>query len=188
MHTPVRLERKWSLIGGCSGIIAGLVGITPAAGTSICGTFTDSTVSKLRFGSIGFVGSPAALCIGVVTSTACNLATKVKFWVRVDDALDVWAVHAVGGMFGAVLTGLFADARVVSFDGITEIDGGWINVSSSSTSCLTSAAKQDVSPLTATPTASLGASGLPDCWRLCSLRVVFDFDRHPLLHCGTHPL
>lgn len=77
----------------------------------------------------GFVGSPAALCIGVVTSTACNLATKIKFWVSVDDALDVWAVHAIGGMCGAVMTGLFADSRVVAFDGVTEIDGGWINVS-----------------------------------------------------------
>lgn len=103
----VRLERKWSLIGACSGIIAGLVGITPAA---------------------GFVGSPSALAIGVITCVCCNLATKIKFWLNIDDALDVWAVHGVGGSIGAVMTGLFTDARVTSFDGLTEIPGGWINV------------------------------------------------------------
>lgn len=72
--SPVRLERKWSLIGACSGIIAGLVGVTPAA---------------------GFIGSPAAFAIGVIVSACCNLATKIKFWVGIDDSLDVrsFATH-----------------------------------------------------------------------------------------------
>jgi Amt family ammonium transporter len=63
------------------------------------------------------------LAIGVVTAAACNLATKIKFWIHVDDALDVWALHAVGGMVGAFLTGLFADSRVAGFDGLTVIAG-----------------------------------------------------------------
>lgn len=38
----------------------------------------------------------------------CNLATKIKFWIGVDDALDIFAEHAVGGIVGNLLTGLFA--------------------------------------------------------------------------------
>jgi len=106
MFLDYRLEKKWSTIGLCSGAVAGLVGITPAA---------------------GYVGTPASLAIGVVTAVACNMATKVKFWLKIDDALDVWALHGVGGFVGAILTGLFADSRVTGFDGVTEIAGGWIN-------------------------------------------------------------
>lgn len=101
-----RLERKWSAVGFCSGAISGLVGITPAS---------------------GFVGSPAAVAIGVVTAAGCNFATKLKYVINVDDTLDVFASHGVGGFIGCVLTGLFADSRVAGFDGLTEIPGGWIN-------------------------------------------------------------
>jgi Amt family ammonium transporter len=100
-----RLERKWSAIGFCSGAISGLVGITPAS---------------------GYVGAPAAVAIGVVTAFFCNLATRLKFILRVDEALDVFATHGIGGICGCILTGLFAQASVAGLDG-TEIAGGWID-------------------------------------------------------------
>jgi Amt family ammonium transporter len=98
-----RLERKWSVVGFCSGAIAGLVGITPAA---------------------GFVGAPAAVAIGFVAGTGCNFATKLKFLFGIDETLDVFASHGIGGMIGSMMTALLAQASVAGFDG-TEIDGGW---------------------------------------------------------------
>lgn len=97
---------KFSAVSLCSGIVAGLVGITPAA---------------------GFVGTPSALAIGFVTAVAANYATGLKNLLRIDDAIDGFALHGIGGFVGSVLTGLFADSRVASFDGYTEITGGWIN-------------------------------------------------------------
>lgn len=101
-----RLERKWSAVGFCSGVIAGLVAITPAA---------------------GYVGLPAALAFGVVGGTACNWATALKGYAGIDDALDIFAAHAVGGLTGNILTAFFADNRIASFDGSDLIPGGWIN-------------------------------------------------------------
>lgn len=101
-----RLERKWSAVGFCSGAISGLVGITPAS---------------------GYVGTPAAVAIGVVTGVACNFATKLKGIFGYDDALDIFATHGVGGFVGSLLTGLFADSRIVDFDGFSSIPGGWIS-------------------------------------------------------------
>ena len=63
-----RLEKKWSVVGFCSGAISGLVGITPAS---------------------GYVGAPAAVAIGFVAGTACNFATQLKFIFKYDDCLDV---------------------------------------------------------------------------------------------------
>lgn len=101
-----RLERKWSTVGFCSGVIAGLVAITPGS---------------------GFVTPWAAVIFGVVGAIACNYATKLKFLLRVDDALDIFAVHGIGGIVGNLLTGLFAADYIAHLDGATEIDGGWIN-------------------------------------------------------------
>ncbi|EJD44682.1 ammonium transporter [Auricularia subglabra TFB-10046 SS5] len=101
-----RLERKWSAVGFCSGAIAGLVAITPAS---------------------GFVGSPASVLFGVVAGTLANFATQLKFVVGVDDCLDIFASHAVGGVIGNLMTGLFAQKRIAFYDGITEIDGGWLD-------------------------------------------------------------
>ncbi|WVF69650.1 hypothetical protein IAT40_004429 [Kwoniella sp. CBS 6097] len=101
-----RLERKFSAVGFCSGAISGLVGITPAA---------------------GYVGSPAAVAIGFVTAFACNFATQLKFLIGVDETLDVFASHGIGGMVGNIMTALFAQASVAAFDGITEIPGGWFD-------------------------------------------------------------
>ncbi|KAL8283225.1 hypothetical protein RQP46_006003 [Phenoliferia psychrophenolica] len=98
-------ERKFSVVGFCSGAISGLIGITPAA---------------------GFVGTPASVAIGVLSGVGCNFATKLKYVFKYDDTIDIFATHAIGGFIGAICTGLFADARVVTFDG-TVIAGGWIN-------------------------------------------------------------
>jgi Amt family ammonium transporter len=101
-----RLERKWSTVGFCSGVIAGLVAITPGS---------------------GFVTPWAAFIFGVVGATACNYATKLKYVMRVDDALDIFAVHGIGGLVGNLLTGLFAADYIAHLDGATTISGGWIN-------------------------------------------------------------
>lgn len=101
-----RLERKWSAVGFCSGAIAGLVAITPGS---------------------GYVGSPAAVVYGVVAGTVCNFATQLKYLVHYDDALDIFASHAIGGICGNILTGFFAQASVANFDGFSVIKGGWLD-------------------------------------------------------------
>ncbi len=81
-----------SILGICSGIVAGLVVITPAA---------------------GFVDSTGAVVIGVVAAVVPYLAvTKLKAWFKYDDALDTFGVHAVGGTIGAFLTGLLITGSV----------------------------------------------------------------------------
>lgn len=101
-----RLEHKWSTVGFCSGVIAGLVAITPGS---------------------GFVPPWAAVIYGVVGGAACNYATKLKFVIGVDDALDIFAEHGVGGIVGNILTAFFAADYIAHLDGVTEIKGGWIN-------------------------------------------------------------
>ncbi|KAI0443615.1 ammonium transporter [Xylaria telfairii] len=101
-----RLERKWSTVGFCSGVVAGLVAITPGS---------------------GFVPSWAAVPFGVLGACFANYATKLKFILRIDDSLDIFAVHAVGGIVGNVLTGFFAADYIAHLDGVTVIHGGWLN-------------------------------------------------------------
>jgi Amt family ammonium transporter len=83
--------RKVSVVGAACGAVAGLVAITPAS---------------------GFVGVGGALIIGLVAGGLCFSATLLRERLKVDDALDVFAVHGVGGMFGAVATGIFATAAI----------------------------------------------------------------------------
>ncbi|KAI9829734.1 MAG: ammonium transporter Amt1 [Phylliscum demangeonii] len=101
-----RLERKWSTVGFCSGVVAGLVAITPAS---------------------GYVPAWSAVVFGVVGAIACNYATKFKFLIGIDDALDIFAVHAAGGVVGNILTAFFAADYIARLDGSTIIDGGWLN-------------------------------------------------------------
>ena len=85
-------HRRPSLLGAASGAVAGLVAITPASGS---------------------VNPAGALAIGVVAGVACFFgATRLKRIFRYDDALDTFGVHAVGGIVGALLTGVFADPRL----------------------------------------------------------------------------
>jgi len=83
---------KASVLGFCSGAVAGLVTITPAAG------FVDATGAVLLGVAGGFV--PWFFC------------TRVKRWFGYDDTLDVFGVHAIGGTIGSFLTGIFATAEV----------------------------------------------------------------------------
>ncbi|KAI8141165.1 ammonium transporter AmtB-like domain-containing protein [Fennellomyces sp. T-0311] len=101
-----RLERKFSALGFCSGAVAGLVAITPAS---------------------GFVGPGPAVAIGFLGGFFCNLAVHLKSMFHFDDAVDVFAVHGVGGYVGSVLTGFFAEQYIAGLDGATEIEGGWMN-------------------------------------------------------------
>ncbi|WVQ82370.1 hypothetical protein IAT38_004498 [Cryptococcus sp. DSM 104549] len=101
-----RLERKWSMVGYCTGAIAGLVAVTPAA---------------------GYVGAPAAALIGLVSAAVSNLSTRLKVTMRVDDPMDIFAVHALAGVVGVIMTGLFAQSSVAANDGFAEIDGGWLD-------------------------------------------------------------
>jgi Amt family ammonium transporter len=101
-----RLEKKWSTVGFCSGVIAGLVAITPAS---------------------GYVPAWSAVIFGVVGAITCNFATKLKFLLGIDDALDIFAEHAVGGIVGNLLTAFFAADYIAHLDGFSEIPGGWLN-------------------------------------------------------------
>ncbi len=81
-----------SLLGLCSGLVAGLVAVTPAA---------------------GFVTLRSALLIGLIAGVACYWgATGLKRLLGADDSLDVFGVHGVGGIVGSLLTGVFADPVV----------------------------------------------------------------------------
>ena len=88
-------------LGAASGIVAGLVGITPGA---------------------GFMGTWGAAAVGLVAGAACALAVRLKFKLGFDDALDVVGVHLVGGLVGGILIGFFADPDVFGDD--AGFDGG----------------------------------------------------------------
>ncbi|MDW8249757.1 MAG: ammonium transporter [Myxococcales bacterium] len=83
----VRHRRKPTALGAASGLVAGLVAITPAA---------------------GFVAPWAAIVIGALSGVSCYWAVSLKERLGYDDSLDAFGVHGVGGLLGALLTGLFA--------------------------------------------------------------------------------
>jgi Amt family ammonium transporter len=86
-----------SLLGLCSGLVAGLVAITPAA---------------------GFVTLRSAVVIGLVAGLACYWgATGLKRLLRADDSLDVFGVHGIGGIVGSLLTGVLANETVGGVQG-----------------------------------------------------------------------
>jgi Amt family ammonium transporter len=87
------LRGKPTAVGAATGAVAGLVGITPAA---------------------GFVTPLAAILIGFITAFVCFYAVSFKHKLNVDDALDTYPVHGVGGTVGAILTAIFATAEVNS--------------------------------------------------------------------------
>ncbi|KAF4123962.1 ammonium transporter, Amt family [Geosmithia morbida] len=102
-----RLARKWSMVGWCSGTISGLVAATPAS---------------------GFIDPWASIVLGVAAGVACNFATKIKFLVGIDDSLDVFAEHGVGGIVGLVFNAFFATGRVYGLDGVnTGATGGFLD-------------------------------------------------------------
>lgn len=83
------VDGKPTSLGAASGIVAGLVAITPA---------------------VTFVGTLASIVFGLVAGVACFYGTRLKMKFGFDDSLDVVGVHLVGGLVGGVLIGLFADA------------------------------------------------------------------------------
>lgn len=85
------LRRKPTAVGAATGAVAGLVGITPAA---------------------GFVTPLAAILIGFITAFVCFYAVSFKHKLQVDDALDTYPLHGVGGTVGAILTAIFATTEV----------------------------------------------------------------------------
>ena len=84
-------KRKVSVLGAACGAVAGLVAVTPAS---------------------GFVTAGGALLIGLFVGGLCYGATLLRSRLKIDDALDVFAVHGVGGTFGAIATGVFATTAV----------------------------------------------------------------------------
>lgn len=103
-----RLARKWSMVGWCSGCISGLVAATPAS---------------------GFITPWASIVLGVVTGATCNYATKIKYLLRIDDSLDIFAEHGVGGMIGLLFNALFGAGYIIGLDGVNTglITGGWVS-------------------------------------------------------------
>ncbi|MGH9093552.1 MAG: ammonium transporter [Acidimicrobiales bacterium] len=90
-------DGKPTTLGAASGAVAGAVAITPAC---------------------GFVNTLGATVIGAVAGVLCALAVGLKFRLRVDDSLDVFAVHGVGGLTGLVLLGFFGTSSIGGVDGV----------------------------------------------------------------------
>ena len=84
-------EKKPKFVGLLTGAVAGLVAITPAA---------------------GFVNLTAAFLIGIIAAGVCYLAVALKNKIKLDDALDVWGVHGIGGIAGCISLGIFATLAV----------------------------------------------------------------------------
>jgi Amt family ammonium transporter len=95
-------RKEMTALGAGTGAVAGLVGITPAC---------------------GFVTPMGAIFVGAITSAVCYVMATIRAKNRVDDSLDAFAVHGVGGFTGAVLTGIFSSATL----GAPEIGGAGIN-------------------------------------------------------------
>ncbi|KAI9504628.1 ammonium transporter AmtB-like domain-containing protein [Coemansia spiralis] len=100
-----RLEHKFSSFHFCSGAVAGMVCVTPAA---------------------SFVSTWAALPMGVISGVCCYYAIEANLRIGIDDCIDVFAVHGIGGLLGVFLTGIFANKSVIGLDG-TKSAGGLIN-------------------------------------------------------------
>ena len=123
-----RLERKWSTVGFCSGVIAGLVAITPGSG------FVPAWAAVI-YGVVGAAGANVSTLprlqnpptFRTTTDSFPQYATKLKFVLGIDDALDIFAEHAVGGFIGNILTAFFAADYIAHLDGFSDIDGGWLN-------------------------------------------------------------
>ncbi|MGH2757059.1 MAG: ammonium transporter [Actinomycetota bacterium] len=98
-----RKDRKATSLGIASGAVAGLVAITPAS---------------------GYVGPLGAIAIGLLGGAICSWAVSLKFRFGYDDSLDVVGVHMVGGMVGALATGVFSTVAINEFGADGLIAGG----------------------------------------------------------------
>jgi Amt family ammonium transporter len=98
-------EGHATVLGGVSGAVAGLATITPCA---------------------GYVSTLSSIAIGIIAGLVCHTATRLKFLLRYDDALDVIAVHFVGGALGTLLLGFFGESTInpLGRDGVFFGGGG----------------------------------------------------------------
>ena len=96
---------RMSAVGVASGAVAGLVAITPAA---------------------GYVGVYGALAIGAGAGLLCYIAVYLRARTQIDDALEVFAVHGVGGIWGAIATGIFAVAAIGGTAGLIDGNAGQV--------------------------------------------------------------
>ncbi|THW58037.1 methylammonium permease 3 [Aureobasidium pullulans] len=100
----IRHKGRFSVVGACEGAIAGLVGITPAA---------------------GYVNPWLGAVIGFLTAVVCALLQDINDWLRIDDGLYVFKLHGIGGMMGSFLTGIFANQAISALDGVTLAPGAY---------------------------------------------------------------
>jgi Amt family ammonium transporter len=100
-------EKKTTSLGIASGAVAGLVAITPAS---------------------GYVGPLGAIAIGLAGGVICAFAVSLKFRLGYDDSLDVVGVHMIGGLVGALLTGVFADQAINEFGADGLLFGGGLTL------------------------------------------------------------
>jgi len=98
-------QGKWSALGFCTGLVCGLVAITPAS---------------------GYVSASSSLAFGTIGSIVCNFSMGIKNLMQVDDAMDVFGLHGIGGIVGNFLVAIFAQKSVAIVDG-TVIEGGWLD-------------------------------------------------------------
>src|SRR3990167_2461627 len=98
-------KRKVSVVGAACGAGAGLVASPPAS---------------------GYVTAGGALVIGLAVGGLCYSATLLRSRLKIDDALDVFAVHGVGGTFGAVATGVFATVAINAYPGLIDGNAGQV--------------------------------------------------------------
>ncbi|KAF5118158.1 hypothetical protein DV454_000639 [Geotrichum candidum] len=99
------LTGRFSIVGACEGAIAGLVAITP---------------------SCGYVEPWAAFICAAITAAVCRLSHNFNNWVGIDDTIEAFNLHGLGGIVGGILLAFFASPRVSSLDGSDPIDGGWV--------------------------------------------------------------
>ena len=97
------LNRRPSVVGAATGAVAGLATITPAS---------------------GFVGPMPAVVIGLGAGALCYTAVWIKTKVRLDDSLDVWAIHGVGGIWGMLAAGLFIGVGFMTISELTDLSRG----------------------------------------------------------------
>lgn len=97
------IHGKPSSLGMISGAVAGLVAITPAA---------------------GFVDAMSAIVIGMIAGLICYAALLFRVKNGLDESLDAWAIHGVGGFWGALATGIFCTAAIGGVDGLLYGNGG----------------------------------------------------------------
>jgi Amt family ammonium transporter len=96
---------KATVLGTCSGAVAGLVAITPCA---------------------GYITPMSSLIVGAFVPLLCYGAILLKGKLGYDDSLDVFGVHGVGGAFGAIAVGLFASTAMTKISGVADAPGGLI--------------------------------------------------------------